>query len=126
MMLIGMIALPALAVMLPADALRHHFDKSRSSEADWRNQHPVIRWGLRIAKNMLGVLLAVAGLAMLILPGQGVLTLLAAFVLLDLPGKRNAERRLLNSPRLLRPINKLRARFDKPPLLPPDPAPKIL
>ena len=56
------------------------------------------------------------GIAMLVLPGQGVLTILAALVLLDFPGKRRLERRLLLRPRLLGALNSLRARAGRPPI----------
>jgi hypothetical protein len=50
-------------------------------------------------------------------PGQGVLTILLGVMLLDFPGKRNLETRLVRQPRVFRSINALRARFDKPPLI---------
>jgi hypothetical protein len=53
---------------------------------------------------------------MLVLPGQGVLTILLGIALLDLPGKRHLERRLIALPTVLRTINKLREKFGRPPL----------
>jgi MFS family permease len=120
-MLIGMVGLPLLAILLPADAIQRHFDRPADHGGDWRSQHPVIRWTLKIAKNLAGLILAAAGVLMLVLPGQGVLALIAAFILLDVPGKQKFERKLLTSPRFMRPINALRKRFGKPALLPPRP-----
>ena len=37
--------------------------------------------------------------------------------MLDFPGKRRLERRLIGRPRILRSINRLRARFNRPPLV---------
>ncbi len=65
---------------------------------------------------MVGGVLAVAGLAMLVLPGQGLLTLALAVLLLDLPGKQKLEARILRSPRLFKLINRLRQRCGRPPL----------
>ena len=114
------VGLPVVAVMLPADAVRRYLREGPGEalpEADWRRQHPVVRWTLRGLKNALGVVLLLAGLAMLILPGQGLLTLAVAMLLLDFPGKRGVERRLLGSPRVLGPVNALRRRFGKEPML---------
>ena len=54
---------------------------------------------------------------MIVLPGQGVLTMLIGVSLLDFPGKRQLERRLIGQRALLRTINKLRAKFGRPPLV---------
>jgi hypothetical protein len=42
--------------------------------------------------------------------------MIIGLTLVDFPGKRRLERRLLRHPRVLRAINRLRARFDRPPL----------
>ena len=118
------VGLPIVMVRLPADAARRYLQTGRGEampEADWRRRHPVVRWAMRGLKNALGVVLLLAGLAMLVLPGQGLLTLAVALLLLDFPGKRGVERRLLGSPRVLGPVNALRRRFGKPPMQPPEP-----
>lgn len=120
MLLISILTLPLLAVLLPADFLQR-IDPARDKPlppTDWRGRHPAMRLTLRILKNMLGVLLTIAGLAMLVLPGQGLITLAFALLLLDLPGKRKLQARLLRSPRLIKPINKLRVRLGRAPLEP--------
>lgn len=53
---------------------------------------------------------------MLVTPGQGVLTILIGLSLLDLPGKRAVERRLIGNPAVLRAVNALRAKAHRPPL----------
>ena len=74
-------------------------------------------WAWRIAKNLLGGLLLIAGIAMLFLPGQGVLTILIGIMLLDFPGKRKFEMKLLRRPGVLSAINRLRARFGRQPIV---------
>ncbi len=59
----------------------------------------------------LGVLLSVPGV-----PGQGLLTILIGFILLDFPGKRALERRLVTRPAVIGAIDRLRARFGRPPM----------
>ncbi len=49
-------------------------------------------------------------------PGQGILTILIGIMLLDLPGTRNLELKLVRRPHVLGAINRIRARFHKPPL----------
>jgi hypothetical protein len=46
-------------------------------------------------------------------PGQGILTILLGIMLLDFPGKRDLEYRLVSQPRVLNTINKLRHKFGK-------------
>ena len=85
------------------------------SEPVWPRVHGLARLR-RIVRNALAALLLLAGLAMLVLPGQGLLTLLAACLLLDLPGKRRFEQRLIRIPRVLEAINRLRQRRGRLPL----------
>ena len=76
----------------------------------------------RLAQNVLGALLVLVGVVLSIpgVPGQGVLTILIGVMLLNFPGKRALELRLIRIPAILRAINALRARAQHPPLqLPP-------
>jgi hypothetical protein len=75
-------------------------------------------WLASIGKNVAGVVLILLGLIMALpgIPGQGFLTMIVGLTMLDFPGKRNLERRLIGRPRILRTINKLRARFHRAPL----------
>ncbi len=72
-----------------------------------------------IAKNLLGVLLVLFGAVMSIpgIPGQGLMTILLGVMLLDFPGKRRLEQKLVSQPRVFKAINGLRHRFGKPSLL---------
>jgi hypothetical protein len=78
----------------------------------------VFRGLWKVAKNVLG--LALVGLGLLLslpgVPGQGILTVLIGLILLDFPGKRALERRLVTRPAVLHAINRLRARFNRPPM----------
>jgi hypothetical protein len=85
-------------------------------------RHPVplrvftFRWFLRVLKNVLGLVLFVLGILMLVLPGQGILTLFLAILLLDFPRKRSFELWLLRRPRLAAALNQVRKRANVPPL----------
>lgn len=69
-----------------------------------------------IAKNLAGVLLVLAGLIMIVTPGQGTLTALIGLALIDFPGKQALERRLLRAPKVLDTINWCRRKAGRPPL----------
>ena len=44
------------------------------------------------------------------------MTILLGVMLVDFPGKQRLEQKLLHRPAIRNSINRLRARFDKPPL----------
>ena len=77
--------------------------------------NPKLRYPLLVAKNLLGGVLAIASLAMLVLPGQGLLTLVVALSLLDFPGKYRLERWVASKPSVRRVLNWLRERSGKRP-----------
>jgi len=93
-----------------------HFNKKRKPFEQWRTARPALWWTLVIGKNLVGALLIVTGLIMLFTPGQGILTLLLGVSLVDIPGKRKLERRIVRHASVLKMINRLRARAKQPPL----------
>jgi hypothetical protein len=62
------------------------------------------------------MILILLGLLMLVLPGQGLVTLLVGLMVLDFRGKRALEQRLVARPGVLRFINGLRSRAGRAPL----------
>jgi hypothetical protein len=84
----------------------------------WADKSPWLRWLGIIAKNLLGLLLVVLGVIMSLpgVPGQGILTILIGVVLLDFPGKRRLERKIIGRRKVLAGVNRLRARYGQPPL----------
>ena len=112
----SVIVLPLVVVWMPAD----YFVRRQPPAESWRRRHRAVYAIALIAKNVLGVVLVLAGTIMLFTPGQGVVTLVVRLSLLDLPGKRPLERRLIASPPLRRALDGLRRRAHRPPLeLPP-------
>ena len=79
-------------------------------------RHPLLRVVAIVVKNVVGFVFLLAGIAMLVLPGQGLLTMLVGITLMDFPKKRLLEARIIGQPLIFSNINKLRARFGKPPL----------
>jgi hypothetical protein len=78
-------------------------------------EHPVVRGAAIGAKNVAGVVLLLLGMVMALpgIPGQGILTMIIGLTLIDFPGKRRLERRLIGRPAVLRRLNNLRARFHR-------------
>lgn len=96
----------------------NYFQKENSPEF-LSGHHPAVRILGFVGKNVLGVLLVVLGIVMSIpgVPGQGILTILLGVMLLDFPGRRELELKLVSRPRVFKTINKLRHRFGKPNLI---------
>lgn len=106
-----LIVIPVILVRLPANYFDERYPRS------WmRDHHPVLRLIAHLAKNLVGGVFLLAGIAMLVLPGQGLLTILIGVSLLDFPGKRRMEARLVGQRTVLRAINAMRARYGRPPL----------
>ena len=102
-----------ILVKLPAD----HFSKNRKTKF-WAGPRPAIHAAKVIGKNIAGVLLVALGIVLSLpgVPGQGLLTVLLGIMLLDFPGRHRLEQKLLSKPSIVNTINRLRQRFDKPPL----------
>ncbi len=112
-MFIGsLLALPWVIGRLPADYFAHE----RRPPSLWADRPAASRLALRLGKNVLGVMLLLAGAAMLVAPGQGLLTILVGFVLIDFPGKYRLERRVASVRRVRRGLDWMRRRRGKAPL----------
>lgn len=85
--------------------------------AGWGGQRRILRWAALVVKNLAGAVLVSVGIVMLVTPGQGALTILIGVMMLDFPGKRRLARKLVGRPPVLGTINRLRARFGKPPVV---------
>lgn len=110
--LVSLVLIPILVARMPTD----YFRDRRRSPALWVTRHPAVRWSLLVGKNLAGAVLLIGGLTMLLLPGQGLLTILMGLVLINYPGKRRLERYLVTRPPILRGVNWLRRRGGRPPL----------
>ena len=69
-----------------------------------------------IVKNLIGYTLILGGILMLVLPGQGLFTILMGLILSNYPGKYSVERKFISMPSVLKTVNWLRKKSDKPPL----------
>jgi hypothetical protein len=109
---LGVVAL--ILIKLPAT----YFTEDHPREL-WTDKHTIVRMAGIIGKNILGLLLVAIGIVMSLpgVPGQGLLTILLGVMLLDFPGKRRLEYRLISRPSVLNAVNRLRHRFGRPSLV---------
>jgi hypothetical protein len=103
-----------ILVKLPAD----HFKKNRKTKF-WSGPRPWLHAAGIIGKNIGGILLVALGIVLSLpgVPGQGLLTILLGIMIMDFPGKDRLEQKLLSRPSIVNAINRLRGRFNKPPLV---------
>ncbi len=103
-----------IMVKIPAD-----YFKPDNPRTIMPNRHRAIRSLAILARNLLGAFLVLLGIVMSLpgVPGQGLLTILLGIMLLDFPGKRGLEYKLVSRPRVRDAINKLRRKFGKPALI---------
>ncbi len=109
----SLFVLRILIIRMPAN----YFAGREPAPNPWADSHPAVRMAALISKNLLGAILVVFGLVMLFTPGQGILCILMGLSLLNVPGKRGLERRIVANPVVLRGLNGVRARAGRPPLI---------
>ncbi len=112
---VGLLLVPVFINRIPVDYFSHAHRHRLSASS----RHPFIRLLIVGSKNLLGIVFVVAGLLMLFLPGQGLLTLLAGLIIMNYPGKFELERWIILRPHVLPAINWLRTKYNHPPLLRP-------
>lgn len=112
-LLISFAAIGIVMVKVPPHYFSLHHERDFLPDSPW-----IVRWGAVIAKNIAGVFLILLGIILSLpgVPGQGILTILLGLIFLDIPGKRPLEARIIKRPAVLSAINKLRAKYNKPPL----------
>lgn len=109
----SLVGVPYFLSRLPSDYFSR---REREALGIPEGPKPRFRMVLRVLRNLLGLLLVVLGLAMLLLPGQALITILVGAFLLDFPGKRRFERWVIGRPWVLRTLNTMRRRAGQPPI----------
>ena len=98
---LSLLLLPWLLSRIPTDYFRH-----RKSEESWG----MLLLPRNLLRNVLGLPVLLAGISMLILPGQGFITILLGLAIMQFPGKLRLERWVLGQPGVLRAVNWIRRR----------------
>ncbi len=99
-----------LVIRLPCDYFLTHSIGSR---------HPnhFVHYLWLLLRNVIGSALIATGLAMLVLPGQGVITILVGLSFMSFPGKRRILNWILERKSIRKTINWIRRKARKPPLI---------
>jgi len=106
-----LIIIPILIVRIPADYFKRKKQKQKSCN---KNQYAFICFIGLVFKNLFGALFVLAGLAMLFLPGQGLITILIGIMILNFPGKFALQLRIVQQPTVLGAINWIRMKANQP------------
>jgi hypothetical protein len=111
---ISFAAIGIVMVKIPPNYFSSHYERDFLPDSPF-----LVRWGAVIVKNIFGVFLFLLGIVLSLpgIPGQGILTILLGLIMIDIPGKRPLEARIIKRPAVLNAINKLRAKYNKPSLI---------
>ena len=82
-----------------------------------KNKNPLIWIIALVLKNVIGYCLILGGILMLVLPGQGLLTILVGLMISDYPGKFKIEKRIIKTKLILKTINWYRAKSNVLPII---------
>jgi len=93
-------------VRLPAD----YFARTLAERQEYRREH----WAWFIARNLLGMIILIAGIVLLFMPGQGLLAILVGVLMIDFPGRRIVVRKIIERRKVMSAANRLRAHFGRP------------
>lgn len=111
-MVVSLVIVGVVMVKIPENYFSPDYQHDFLPNSSW-----LTRWGAVVGKNIAGLILVIAGVVMLVGPGQGILTILIGLILMDIPGKRPLEARLIKRPVILAAVNNFRAKYNKPPLV---------
>jgi hypothetical protein len=113
-LVISFLAIGIVMVNIPANYFSSHYERDFLLGSPW-----LVRWGAIILKNFLGLVLIIIGILLSLpgVPGQVILTILLGLIMLDIPGKRPFETRIIRRPAVLSTINRLRSKYHKPALV---------
>ncbi len=109
----SLLIIPWLVVRIPVD----YFAARKRHLLLVADHHLVIRWFLLMIKNLAGVVFIILGIAMLVLPGQGLLTILLGIIFLNFPGKYRLERWFIRLGPVHHAVDWLRRRAGRKPLI---------
>ena len=110
------IVIPWLITKIP----ENYFIDEKRHESRLHHYHPAVYFSILLVKNLFGIVFFLVGMAMLVLPGQGLLTMLVGLLMINFPGKYRFERWMIKQDSVDKSINWVRRRSGKPPLLRPE------
>ncbi|MEX2580374.1 MAG: hypothetical protein WD342_15050 [Verrucomicrobiales bacterium] len=111
-LIVSFIVVPIVVRRIPHD----YFLEDSPATEQLRKRHPGLTLIFLVLKNLIGGILVLGGLIMLFTPGQGLLTIVIGLMLMDFPGKKALEVRLIRIKPLKRGIDWIRKKANKRPL----------
>ena len=94
-----------------------YFLDDKRGVSEYKNKNPILWIITLVLKNIIGYFLIMGGILMLVLPGQGLLTILVGLMLSDYPGKFKLEKKIIRTNLVLKTINWYRIKSNIPPLI---------
>lgn len=107
----SLIAIPWVISRLPVN----YFIRHRELVAARHERHPLIAKIIFVSRNAIGFVFLLAGTAMLVLPGQGIITILIGISFMDFPKKHHFVDYLVRRPKVVKLLNWIRKKENKPP-----------
>jgi len=108
----SIVLVPWIIIEIPSDYFTHPKRQKYLREG----QPPFIQWVFMFLKNVAGVVFIIAGVAMLFLPGQGILTIIVGLFFVDFPYKYKVQKWIIRQPGVLKAVNWLRKKAKRYPL----------
>lgn len=105
----SLLVVPWLIFLMSPD----YFIRHRLEVIERHRRHPVLTLLLFCLRNAVGLGLLAAGIAMLVLPGQGILTMLIGLSFMDFPGKHKLMEEAVQNRKVQQSLNWIRRKGGK-------------
>ncbi len=105
----SLILIPWLILRMDRDYfVRHH-----EQIVERKKKHPIAALIIYSLRNSMGLFLILIGIIMLVLPGQGILTMIIGLSIMDFPGKHRVIDKILENKRVEDSLNWIRRKGNK-------------
>lgn len=105
----SLLIVPWLILVMSPD----YFIRQRLEVIERHRRHPVLTIFLFFLRNTFGLCLLAAGTVMLVMPGQGILTMLVGLSFMDFPGKHKLLEKVVRCNGVQRSLNWIRRKGGK-------------
>jgi hypothetical protein len=106
----SLIAIPWIIAKLPVN----YFIRHRQLVAESHSRHPLVARLTFVLRNFVGIVFLIAGIVMLVLPGQGIITILIGISFMDFPKKHHLVDFLVRRQKVINFLNWIRKKEKKP------------
>ena len=110
--ILGIAGISWFVAQIPDD----YFLSTKRQRTKWGQEKPILRLLFLLLKNIVGIFLIFSGLLMIVLPGQGFLTIVTGLLLINYPGKFKLEQKIVAMPSIFKALNWIRKKANKNPL----------